>query len=48
MAQERRFSPGPSNVGEPKSVRDAYDTRWKAEKAEREAARQNARQGGSR
>lgn len=38
-ARTRIYSPKPSNVGEPQSVRDAYDQQWEEEKAEREQER---------
>ncbi|WP_182884009.1 hypothetical protein [Microbispora sp. H10949] len=40
--QTRLYTPKPSNVGEPQSVRDAYQRQWEAEKVEREAQRQQA------
>lgn len=48
MAQTRRYSPPPSNVGEPKQVRDLYDELLAQQEA-RERGEQSAdRQAGGR
>ncbi|MGI5162713.1 hypothetical protein [Microbispora sp. CA-102843] len=44
MAQERIYSPPPSNQGEPQSVRDAYDAQLAAERQARQAQQQAGNQ----
>ncbi|MGW5266971.1 hypothetical protein ACWEQG_38860 [Microbispora sp. NPDC004025] len=41
MAQIRIYTPKPRNIGEPQSVRDAYDAQLAEERQQREAAQES-------